>query len=158
MFRRIGLVPLVSCSAGAVIAQVDVRAAEACFTAADDPATCVVGAQDPCLDKAGETPAVATLCFTETRAEWSAALGARMRDLMADSDPRLAAVAQIETKYDLLTNLLQCDRLRDLALATSDAPDPTIALNYARCQSTASGLSYMRLFLRSRGTAKEPLK
>ncbi|WP_167647537.1 hypothetical protein [Mameliella alba] len=111
------------------------------------PTACVDTAHAPCLEISTETPAVAGLCFTETRQEWSEAIAARMADLGEKAPERIAALAGIEVKYDLLSSLVQCDRMEELALLR-ELPAEEIQLQKARCTATASGLAYIRLLWR----------
>jgi hypothetical protein len=78
-----------------------------------------------------------------------------MHDTVTTAEPGIAHVARIETKYDLLTNLLQCDRLKELSLAVSQMGDDAVAVQDARCQATVSALSFMRLYLRGKPQTTE---
>lgn len=111
------------------------------------PTTCVDDAHAPCLQVSTETPAVAGLCFAETRQDWSDAIAARMAELGEKAPERIAALAGIEVKYDLLSALVQCDRMEELALLR-ELPAEEIQLQKARCTATASGLAYIRLLWR----------
>ena len=139
---------------GPVRAELDIAAAEACFVSADqdgtNPALCIQAAQDPCMDNSDATPAVATLCFADARTAWSSAVSTAMATLDSRGDDRLAAFARIESRYDLLVNLLNCDRAEELAIALSDLEGAQVALQKARCQATATAITYMRLFLAAR--------
>lgn len=138
--------------AGSATAQVDVAVAEACFTNAvatqADPATCIISANAACMVDSTDTPAVATLCLSEAQQAWSIALASRIQSTLAGVDDRTAAVARIELKYDLLANLMQCDRLEELSKAASELTGSEIMMQTMRCQSAASGLTYVRLYLR----------
>jgi hypothetical protein len=137
--------------AAPVAAQVDLGQANACFDAAmrdqTTPSACIEAAQDTCMDNAQETPAVATLCFVAARESWSEGLASIFAETVGEMDEVSATVAQIETKYDLLANLLQCDRFEELSIAASDLGGDMIALQTARCQASASAVIYMRLYL-----------
>lgn len=141
---------------GPALAEVDLTVADACFSNAvatqTDPASCIDAAHDVCMVDSGETPAVATLCLAQAQAAWSGALASQIQSTLADVDERIAAVARIELKYDLLASLIQCDRLEELSKVASDLTGPEIAMQTMRCQSAASGLTYMRLFLRDQTT------
>ena len=136
------------------MAEVDLPRAEACFAQAladkTDPATCIDAEQAACMTGAQETPAVATLCFSQAQASWSGAVAARMQAVQSGAGETLATIVRIETKYDLLSALIQCDRVEELSLAASDLPGAAIAVQKARCQATASGLTYLWLHLRAR--------
>lgn len=131
--------------------RLDLDTVAACVgTAADlgkSPNGCVDQAHTACLRLPADTPAVASLCFEETRAAWSDAIGARMADLSIRAPERIAALAGIEVKYDLLSALTQCDRMEELA-RLREAPTPEILLQKTRCTATASGLAYVRLLWR----------
>lgn len=139
---------------GIALAEVNIAAADACFAEADDnstnPALCIRAAQDFCMDDSDATPAVSTLCYTDALTVWTEAVAMAVDGIDAGSDGGMAAVARIEAKYDMLINLLQCDRAEELAIAMSDLGGVEMALQKARCRSTAGALTYMRLFLSAR--------
>ena len=147
------LLPHAALAQGAM-PQVDLAAADACFAEADaagtNPALCIEPAQVACMDNSDSTPPVSTLCYTHARGAWSGAVGGVIEGIDARGDTRLGAVARIEARYDLLINLLHCDRAEELAIAASDLDGADIALQKARCQSTAAALTYIRLFLSAR--------
>ena len=120
-----------------------------------DAAACVGILHTPCLDSAPETPAVATVCLNEARTVWSDGIAAVMASTVSELDEKQAAVVRIEVKYDLLTNLLQCDRLQELSVATTEISGAEAALQAARCQSTASALTYARLYTRAQSNSAE---
>lgn len=134
---------------GAALAEVDLEGVQACFEAARaneaDPAQCINAAQDTCLDNAQDTPAVSALCFHQARDVWSDGLSGIFTDIVPTMNETDAAVLQIETKYALLGNLLQCDRIEELSLAASDLTIEEIALQSARCQASATAATYLRL-------------
>ena len=137
------------------VAQAEIELFQACFAAknsANEPAgDCVNEAQAVCLSfDPGSQAAAGTLCFVKAKEDWAAGITAQMDQITAMADPQIAAVAGIEVKYDLLSNLLQCERMRDLALLT-DRPSDAIVLQFARCEATATGLVLTKLMLQSRG-------
>ena len=136
--------------AAPALAEVDLTAVDACFESAratqTDPAACINAAQDTCLDNAEDTPAVTTLCYVQARDVWSDGLARVFADIIPTMDGTDAAVLQIETKYALLGNLLQCDRIEELSLAASDLTGAAIALQSARCQASATAAMYLRLY------------
>ncbi len=129
----------------------DVDATNACVETAvtldNSPMSCVQPAHKPCLAHSPETPAVITLCFAEAREAWSDAISARLDLLAAEAPERLAAIAGLEAKYDLLAGLLQCNRQEELG-RLQEAPADQILLQKSRCEATASGLAYIRLLWR----------
>jgi hypothetical protein len=70
---------------------------------------------------------------------------AEIRDSAAE---RLSAIASVEVKYDMLGNLMQCDRMEALALI-GDAEPAAIQRDKARCTAAATGLVLTRLLIRS---------
>ena len=132
------------------LADVNIADVDACFEAARtgqaDPAVCINAAQDSCLDNAQETPAVSALCFLEAREAWSDAVSQTFAEIVPTMDETDAAVLQIETKYALLGNLLQCDRIEELSLAASDLTSEAISIQSARCQASATAAMYLRLY------------
>lgn len=119
--------------------------------AADAPvAECVNEAQADCLQyPLDAAPDAATKCFLDQKETWGAAIAARMGEIKATADEGVVAVAGIEVKYDLMSNLLQCDRIEELTLLRRD-PDAQTRAQDARCESTATGLAFIKLLLQSR--------
>lgn len=132
-------------------ARLDLPTINACVATAADlgksPNGCVDTAQVPCLRVNTDTPAVAALCFEESRAEWAAAISARMTEISDRAPERISALAGIEVKYDLLSALVQCDRMEELALLREITPQE-IQLQKTHCTAYASGLAYIRLLWR----------
>lgn len=139
-------------SAQTAIAQDDLSAAADCIDAAPQggppPAQCIAAVLQPCLTMPSDTPAAASLCFREANTTFSDAIRAEMEQLSSTAPGRITAIAGIEVKYDLLMGLAQCDRLRELALI-GDAESAAIQLEDDRCRTVASGMTWMRLKLRS---------
>ena len=128
----------------------DAAATEACIEgqiASDAPvADCVNAAHAVCLDYAGQAPLAAVLCFRQARTDWAALIADRMSTLRAALPDPQGAALEINARYDLLTNLVQCDRMTEL-MALGQPEGDTLDLQTARCQATASGLAYMKLSL-----------
>lgn len=137
------------------LADVDIQAADACLAAAFDAGgqggDCVEIAHAECTALPEEAPAVAVLCFTDGQRVWDTATAATMKSLATRLPEDVAAITGIEVKYDILSGLLQCDRLEELAIAVSDLPSGTIAREKARCAATVAGLAYTRLRWRAQG-------
>jgi hypothetical protein len=132
--------------AGAARAEITAGDIAACLArhGAADPGQCVTEAHGPCLAFPAEAPSAAASCFLQAKAEWGALIADRMARLGED----VAEVARIEVTYDLLANLLQCDRLEELARLS--APDTELLRRQrAQCEATASGLTYLRLLRRA---------
>ncbi|WP_417210047.1 hypothetical protein [Antarctobacter sp.] len=140
--------------------RLDLDAVRACVATAIDlgkkPTGCVDSAHTACLRVTSETPAVAALCFEEARTQWSEAIANRMDHLRDTAPERIAALAGIELKYDLLSSLVQCDRMEELALLR-EIPSEEIRTQKSRCTATASGLAYIRLLWRLPDPDPDPI-
>lgn len=111
------------------------------------PDICIGPTLAGCGSLPADAPALATLCYDEARRQLAEATAARLT-LLDDTAPEpLALRARVEAKYDLLSGLLQCDRLEELG-RLDDTPAETLALQKTRCEATASGLAYIRLLWR----------
>ncbi|MDQ2088891.1 hypothetical protein [Marimonas arenosa] len=132
-----------------VLAGVDLTAAETCMAqqiaSGQNPALCLDTAHADCLLSPADAPAVATLCFTEARKAWDAGIAAEMARIRDNAPEKIAAIAAIEVKYDLLTGLTQCDRMEELAKVASEEPADSIQRQKARCTASSAGLAYLRL-------------
>jgi hypothetical protein len=161
MQQLTGMTAILVCLATAATAQVDTKAAQACFDQAvasqTDPADCIDAVQQTCMPDAQARPLVAALCFTKIRDDWSAAIGDTMQTFVTTADDTIATIARIETKFDLLSALIQCDRVEELSLAASDIPTDMIALQKEHCAATASALAFMRLHLRTGPNAESKI-
>ncbi|SEF76314.1 hypothetical protein [Jhaorihella thermophila] len=111
-------------------------------------ADCVNEAQVACFQYEEASPA-ANACFLAAKEEWGELIAARMDRIRATAPPEIAAIAGIEVKYDLRGNLMQCDRMEELALVRED-PGPAVLARRVRCEATAVGLAYAKLWLQSR--------
>ena len=147
---RPSLIAALALLTGPAWAEVDLPTAQSCFTARTDATTCIDAAQEDCLTELQSAPAAAALCYGKAQAVWGSGITARMDAIATQADETLTAVARIETQYDLLANMLQCDKVEALSKAASDLTGEQILAQKAACQSTATGLTYMRLFMRSR--------
>ena len=129
----------------------DITATKACVdnarTLGTSPNGCLAEAHAQCHRISAETPALVTLCFTTARETWTKATAEQLATLDANAPEALAARARIEAKYDLLSGLLQCDRVEELGRLSEVDPE-TLLLEKTRCEATASGLSYIRLLWR----------
>lgn len=116
--------------------------------AANRPAAdCVNEAMSACFQYEAASPA-ATACFRRGKEAWGTLIAARMQVIADRAPAEIAAIAGIEVKYDLRGNLMQCDRMADLALVRKDPDDTTLSAR-ARCEATAVGLAYVKLWLQS---------
>lgn len=112
-------------------------------------AECVNAAQVQCLEFQDASPA-ATECFIAFKESWGEMISARMQEIEAAAPAQITALAKIELKYDMMQNLLQCDRIEELAMLTR--PDEAaLVWQRARCEATATGLAFIKLVLQSRG-------
>ncbi|ARE42073.1 hypothetical protein RGUI_3932 [Rhodovulum sp. P5] len=147
------LAAVLLCLAAPAHAEVNISRVDACVAQSSaqkrPPTDCIDAALAECLAVPADTPAVAGLCFSDAKEAFSAAISDGMQTLRASAPDQIAAIAGIEVKYDLLANLLQCDRMEDLA-KLGPAPAQEIGLQKMRCEATAAGLTYMRLVWRAR--------
>jgi len=74
-----------------------------------------------------------------------------MSDIRGRVDEQLIALMTIGLKYDMLSGLLQCDRLEELALALSELSGEIIQRQKAQCLATTSGLALARVTSRAAG-------
>lgn len=112
-----------------------------------DPKLCLAQVHAPCQSISAETPALVTLCFDTAREAWTRATAARLDEITHDAPEQIGARTRIDTKYDLLAGLLQCDRLEELGHLT-EIEDDRLLLEKTRCEATATGLAYIRLLWR----------
>lgn len=153
--RAVAAAALVALLPTAAWAEIDLAAVSDCLErprtegAAGGAADCVSDAMAACRVIPPDAPALASQCYRAAQAEWSQGITARMAGLRAAAPETIAAIAAIEVKYDLLNGLMQCDRLRDLALL-GDAPEATIQREADRCAAEATGRAYVRLIWRAR--------
>jgi hypothetical protein len=134
-------------------AEVSIEAVDTCleqaFTAGTNPNECVDQTHQTCGTMPEDMHSAAALCFTKAREDWAAGIAAQMEALKAKADDKIMSIAGIEVKYDILSSLLQCDRMEELN-RLSDQSGELILRQKAGCESTASGLAYVRLVWRSR--------
>ncbi|QFU09669.1 hypothetical protein PARPLA_00768 [Rhodobacteraceae bacterium THAF1] len=131
------------------MAQVDIAAVDACIAESETPGACITDALATCDATDPETPAVATLCFTKEAATFNAGIAERIARLTEGASEEIATIARIETKYDVLSALLQCDRLEELSRAVGRDTGEVIQRQGARCKANAAGLTYVRLVQRA---------
>lgn len=117
------------------------------------PAPCVDQAHQRCLTTPEDMTASAVLCFRQARETWNIGIATEMEHIRKAASDRIASIAAIELKYDLLANLMQCDRMEELAKVGSDASGDQISRQRAQCDASASGLAYLRVKIRSRSLA-----
>ncbi|WP_218588655.1 hypothetical protein [Marivita hallyeonensis] len=134
-------------------ADVNLVAADACLAARlvqqQNPASCVDEAHQRCLTTPDDMTASAVLCYNQAREAWRIGISAEMERIAETADDRIAAIAGVELKYDLLANLMQCDRMEELAKVGSEATGNQIARQRAQCEASASGLAYLRVKMRA---------
>jgi len=135
-----------------VRAEVKLDAVKSCVdastSAGTSPAPCIDQAQAECAAIPGETNKVATLCFARAQEVWSDGIRAELDRISAVAPEEIAAIAAIEVKYDMISGLVQCDRLAELALVGEAATD-AIERNKAHCSASATALSYVNLLWRA---------
>ena len=151
--RLLGAAALLAAGAGPATAEIDLARVASCVAghAAERtmPAPCVAEAMTECLAIPADAPSLASQCFRAAREDWSRGIAARMDQLRDTAPERIAAIAGIEVKYDLIGGLTQCDRQEELALL-GEAPLDAIQRDKDRCAATAAGIAHVRLLWRSR--------
>ncbi|WP_317673734.1 hypothetical protein [Thioclava sp. A2] len=140
--------------AAPAMAGVDLAAADACIQgrieAGKPVLECIEAASADCAANGPEASSTAAVCFREVRDGWSAGIKGLLDKVGATGSDDIATIAAIEVKYDILTGLLQCDRMEELAKAVSDQSAEVILRQKSQCEAAASGNAYARLFWRSR--------
>jgi hypothetical protein len=135
-------------------AEVDLASAASCMTTridtGENPAQCIDEAHAACQATPQDSPAIAILCYRTAQAAWDAGIRTEMARINDRADDRIAAIAAVELKYDLIASLTQCDRMEELALVGSDISSETIQRQKARCQASSAGLAFLRVTLRGR--------
>lgn len=125
---------------------------ESCVSSAVEaqrsPGDCLAKLHAPCLAFPPNSKALATLCFVNTRKSWDTRIKERLDAIAKTAEPKVASIANIESRYDLLSNLLQCDRLDELSALYQTADEDRL-LQKKRCEAAAAGLTYIRLLVRS---------
>ena len=110
-------------------------------------ASCVQDAQAICLSH--DAPSLAGAdCYRRAKEHWGTQIAARMDQIKAVASEDVSVIAGIEVKYDLKGNLMQCDRMEELSLVRKDPDDETIYTRM-RCQASAVGLAYAKLYYQS---------
>lgn len=153
-FRLVVAIWLAFGASAPALAEIDPERFHTCIEAqisGNRPAAdCVQQEHLACGDFPLETaPQAAILCYVEAQDSWTEAIETRLAALKERPEPKIADVAEIEVKYDVLRNLLQCDRMEELAGLT-DQDETAKAVQKARCTATAFGLAYARLALHAR--------
>lgn len=112
-------------------------------------ADCVNQAQVACLGLAEGAPVAGLACYLEAEAAWRGYATLRLREIAEAAPEEIASIAAIELRYDVLQNLLQCDKMLEL-MHLREEPSAATRLQKARCDATALGLAYVKLRLQSR--------
>lgn len=110
-------------------------------------AKCVHGSQAICLSFDAPSMSGAD-CYRRAKVHWGDLISQRMTEIGNRASEEVAAIAGIEVKYDLKSNLTQCDRMEELALVQRDPDQETVYLRM-RCEATAVGLAYAKLYFQS---------
>lgn len=117
----------------------------------EDPSVCVDPALTECTAIVDAQGAVAALCYKQAKDSFGAQIKAALNDVKSTAAEDIATITAIETKYDILSGLMQCDRLEELARAVSDQTADSILREKSRCEAMTLGLGYVRLKLRAEG-------
>lgn len=153
---RISVIAAVMCglTTHVAYAEVTLEAVDACINsqiaAGADISSCVMDAHAECFSIDESTPLVAVVCFHDAGEVWNGGIRSLMETVITKAPEDISAIAGIETKYDILSGLMQCDRMQELSLAVSSQTGEEIQRQKAQCDATAVGIAYSRLFWRSR--------
>lgn len=109
---------------------------------------CVNEALGSCIQFTADAPQAALQCFLQAQSTWTQFISARMDFVREKGGENIAAVAGIEVKFDLLQNKLQCQRMSELSMLRA-APTEQTQITAARCDATANGLVFAKLFAQS---------
>ena len=109
---------------------------------------CVNEALGACIQFTADAPQAALQCFLQSQTTWKDYTSARMEFVRETGGEDIAAVAGIEVKFDLLQNKLQCQRMSELSMLRA-APTEQTQITAARCDATANGLVFAKLFAQS---------
>ncbi|MEM5476427.1 hypothetical protein [Pacificibacter sp. AS14] len=109
---------------------------------------CVNEALGACIQFTADAPQAALQCFLEAQTTWTQYIGARMDLVLDKGGEDIASIAGIEVKFDLLQNKLQCQRMTELSMLRA-APTEQTQITAARCDATANGLVFAKLFAQS---------
>lgn len=110
---------------------------------------CVTKALAPCMLEPSDMNSSATLCFRGKIEAFEAGIKLGVSQLSDRATNEAFKLINIELKYDMLSGLLQCDRMEELAAAFSKYGAEAIQRQKAQCRATTLGLSYARLTLRA---------
>ncbi|MDU8927057.1 hypothetical protein RXV86_06650 [Alisedimentitalea sp. MJ-SS2] len=110
---------------------------------------CVTELQSICLSYDAPSMAGAD-CYRRAKDHWGGLIAAKMDQITTSASEEVAAIAGIEVKYDLKGNLMQCDRMEELALVQKTPGEETVYTRL-RCEATAVGMAYAKLFFQSSG-------
>ncbi len=132
-------------AAGPALAEVDLAEVDSCIAETPDrPAACILPQMADCAQIPPERNTIAILCFETARKVWNDGIAARVAGFAEIAPEQIATIAGIETKYAVLSQLLQCDRVEELQRLTSVEP-LMIQRRKTMCEAEASGRAYTGL-------------
>lgn len=147
-------VPAESTTAETAPTKLDISGFRACIDtqiAAQAPTQSCIQAElrDCATIDTSEGAEATVLCYVTAQDGWTVAIKARLDELRAAADEKIADIAGVEVKYDVLSGLLQCDRMQELSLLT-DRSSNEINIQKSGCTATTMGLAYAKLLMQSR--------
>ncbi|WP_238367481.1 hypothetical protein [Mesobacterium pallidum] len=124
---------------------VDAKAYLACIAGGEALQSCLAVAHAACDAIPAETPAAAIACYRAAEQGWTDAIKSTLQSRAETMAPDALTALSINTRYDLMTALLQCDRRQEIGLAVTQDPAPEIQAARARCGALSAALVLARL-------------
>jgi hypothetical protein len=94
-----------------------------------------------------------TDCYLSAKSDFATLNAGHIDELQSALDAQKYQIVEISTRYDILGNLMQCDRLHEMNLVMQEDAD-AINLQNFRCQATAMGMAYAKLYVQSQGLGR----
>jgi hypothetical protein len=116
-------------------------------------AECVTEALQACLQIDDKHVNTKTDCFLTAKSEFATLNAGRIEELQSALDAQKYQIVEISTRYDILGNLMQCDRLHEMNLVMQEDAN-AINLQNFRCQATAMGMAFAKLYVQSQGLGR----
>lgn len=140
-----------------VLAEVDGAEIKLCLNTKieyNQPAAeCVTEALQACFEIDDKHVNTKTDCYLSAKSDFATLNAGRIDELQSALDAQKYQIVEISTRYDILGNLMQCDRLHEMNLVMQEDAD-AINLQNFRCQATAMGMAYVKLYVQSQGLGR----
>lgn len=154
---KILIAVLIAALPSVTLADVDGAAVDLCLETQitqNQPAVdCVTQALQTCFQIDDKHVSTKTECYLSAKSDFATLNAGRVDALQSVLDAQKYQIVEISTRYDILGNLLQCDRLHEMNLVMQEDAD-AINLQNFRCQATAMGMAYAKLYVQSQGLGR----